>query len=424
MTFFKSLSMSVIGSCFLLYAAPGAHIVAVVNKDSITQTDLESRVKLAMLTSGATASGKELQNLRQQVLMALIDESLQISAAHSKKVEIDDKEVADALASMAKDNGMTVDQMLAMLKSKGITKETMTQRLKAQLSWVRYVRTLYGFLANVSDIEVDEALKKMNGQQKQKQYALSEITLIVPSSAQEGRVRADAVQLVQQIKSGAPFHAIARQFSQSPSGLSGGDLGWVTAEQMDPAVLSVIQGLSVGQVSAPIRTSSGYKIIALRSVKNPGEADPNETKVSVCQAVFDLTPETPEAVMQIVGPQIEELMATKGCAAFKQVSAKYQLKVDNASEVALGQLPDQLRNVVKKTPVGQTIQPVMTPQGLIVTMICSRKTAVWTPPTREEVSVMIEQEKLAGHATKEMNKIRATAFVDIKDPVLAAVWRQ
>lgn len=399
-----------------------AKIVAIVNKDSITNTDIESRIRLIMMTSGLKDQAIRANQLRAQVLNALIDESLQIQAAKDKKIVVSEKELNSALESMAADNKMTLPQMVAMLKAQKINKDTLALRLKAQMTWVRYIRALYGFLAAVSDAEVDTALKKLHENQAHEQYALSEIVLLVPSVAQEGRVRGEAQKIVEQIRQGgASFGEMARQFSQDPSSVSGGALGWVVAEQVDPAVHTAVKKMSSGQISDPIRTSSGFKIILLREKKKPGEGDPGETKVSVCQVAFDITPETSESVMAVVGPQVDEILQCKGCDHLKSTAKKYQLKVDTSPSLYLNQLPDQMRQMIQSAPISKPLQPIMTPEGLRVFMVCSKKTTPWVPPSRDEVMGMLEQAKLSTLASRDMMKLRANASLDIRDPALASL---
>jgi peptidyl-prolyl cis-trans isomerase C len=72
---------------------------------------------------------------------------------------------------------------------------------------------------------------------------------------------AECTNLVDQIKGGADFAALAAEHSQCPSGQSGGALGEFGPGQMVPEFdRAVFQG-EVGEVQGPIKTQFGYHVL-------------------------------------------------------------------------------------------------------------------------------------------------------------------
>jgi parvulin-like peptidyl-prolyl isomerase len=67
--------------------------------------------------------------------------------------------------------------------------------------------------------------------------------------------------LLQQIRSGDSFENLARQFSDCPSGKSGGDLGTFGRGQMVKPFEETAFGLDVGDTSAVVETDFGYHVI-------------------------------------------------------------------------------------------------------------------------------------------------------------------
>ncbi len=64
------------------------------------------------------------------------------------------------------------------------------------------------------------------------------------------------------------FESVARRQSEhKPSADQGGDLGWVGLDQMVPEVRAVIQEMKKGNVSKPLRTSSGWHVVKLTDIK-------------------------------------------------------------------------------------------------------------------------------------------------------------
>jgi peptidyl-prolyl cis-trans isomerase C len=73
--------------------------------------------------------------------------------------------------------------------------------------------------------------------------------------------RGTAEDLLKQIKQGAQFESLAREFSSCPSKSSGGDLGWFGPGKMVAAFESAVKGMSAGSVSDVVQTQFGYHLI-------------------------------------------------------------------------------------------------------------------------------------------------------------------
>jgi peptidyl-prolyl cis-trans isomerase SurA len=293
---------------------PKTCIVVIVNKDVITAADVDERVRLINLSAGKPVSTPIPDDLRKQIIQGMVEEALQLQAAKSKKIKVEEADVEKALETLAKDNKMSLEAMVKMLRTNGISKQTMLTRLRAQMAWGRFVREMYGPLVHIRDQEVDKVLSQAK-----------EVKLEPPS--------------------------------------------------------------------------------------------PDEMELTLCQAIFDVSPQSPEEVMMIMGPKIEETHQAKGCPAFLKAASGFGAKVDANRVVKLGQLPGSLKTLVQKAKAGTCMQPTMTPDGLVLTMVCSKKmpqVAPLTEPARDMASNAVEQEKLGKRAAQEMAKLKSVAFIEWK----------
>lgn len=68
-------------------------------------------------------------------------------------------------------------------------------------------------------------------------------------------------QAYQRLQAGEAFADVAMKESQDSSAPLGGDIGWVTPGQADPAFEAAVNNLQVGQISQPIRSAFGWHII-------------------------------------------------------------------------------------------------------------------------------------------------------------------
>jgi peptidyl-prolyl cis-trans isomerase C len=106
----------------------------------------------------------------------------------------------------------------------------------------------------------------------------------VKSAAGQEEVRArhilvdnedEAKAIVDQLRAGGDFAAIAKEKSKDPGGAEGGDLGYFTKDQMVPEFAEVAFKMYPGQLSNPVKTQFGWHIIKLedKRTKQPPEFD-------------------------------------------------------------------------------------------------------------------------------------------------------
>jgi peptidyl-prolyl cis-trans isomerase C len=67
--------------------------------------------------------------------------------------------------------------------------------------------------------------------------------------------------LIDQIKAGADFGAVAAEHSQCPSGKSGGALGEFGRGQMVPEFDKAVFEGEIGAIQGPIKTQFGYHVL-------------------------------------------------------------------------------------------------------------------------------------------------------------------
>ncbi len=240
-------------------------IVAIVNEDVISGSDLDKRMHLIVASSGLPDTDEVRQKLAQQVLNGLINEMLMIQESKKFGINVSKEEIEAAFVQIAQQNNLKPEQFLKMLKKGGIDPHTMYDQLKAQVAWSKVIQVKLRPRVVVSKRDIDDTLERIRSKIGTTEYLTAEIYLPIETPKEEGRVRNLAQQLVREIKSGkASFFKLAQQFSQSAGSMNGGDRGWVNETQLPKELLSEISKLKKNQVSDPIKTSDGYHILFLR----------------------------------------------------------------------------------------------------------------------------------------------------------------
>ena len=83
----------------------------------------------------------------------------------------------------------------------------------------------------------------------------------------------EAARLVEELKAGANFAALARKHSVGPSKEVGGDLGWFSRGDMVEPFFEAVTRLEPGAISEPVKTDFGWHVIKLIETRNTERPD-------------------------------------------------------------------------------------------------------------------------------------------------------
>lgn len=256
-------------------------IAATVNKDAISESDLEDRTKLILVSSGVKNTASNRAQARSQALNSLIEEQLKIQEAKRQNLEVTPEDVSKGFEAIAAQNKMTPEQFSNVMTQQGIPKATLLNQIKAQIAWSKVIATVLRPRVDVSENDINAKMERIKNNIGKIEYKASEIFLPVTAEAEEEKTKKLALQLIEEIKTGrAPFEAVANQFSKSISAEQGGNLGWVQDGQLAKELDIVLKSLNIGQISPPIRGLSGFHILILTEKRAvSGETLPSEDEV-------------------------------------------------------------------------------------------------------------------------------------------------
>ena len=356
----------------------GNRILAVINGDVVTQSEIISRSRLFALNAGMGSSPELLQRLQPQVLRLAVDERLRIQEIQRRRIAVSDGDIAEALADIERRNNMQSGAMRGQLRNAGIQPRVLFDQIRAQIGWGRLLRQALGPLAEISEQEVADAVANRRAQEARAEFLVGEIYLPVDDPANEAQVRRFADDVIGQIRRGSAFPVVATQFSQAQTALQGGDLGWVGLNQLDPEVAAVVDRMPAGAVSNPIRVAGGFQIIAMRARREGTRGDALSTMLSIRQVFtgFDrqLDPQAPTEQQRAVVDRAQRL--SQSLRSCEQVDAlpRTSDRPTDPGPVRLESLnPPALRNMLANLPVGRSSQPVIAPDGVLLLMVCSRE---------------------------------------------------
>jgi peptidyl-prolyl cis-trans isomerase SurA len=261
-------------------AQESLRIAAVVNDDVITGLDLAVRTRMAILSSSLPDTPEMRNRVARQVLRAMIDERLMLQEAARQNVIVQQSEVDAELTKLAERNGVTLDQFGAYLAENGVLLDPLAEQIRATIAWSKLVARQLRPRAVITEEDVDEVLRQAEEAKNQPQRRVSEVFLAVDGPAEEEEVRRSAERLIEQIRSGVPFSAVASQFSDTATAAVGGDVGWVLPGQLAPEVEETLERMQDGDIAGPVRAAGGYYILQLRGQRSISpDASPEREEV-------------------------------------------------------------------------------------------------------------------------------------------------
>jgi peptidyl-prolyl cis-trans isomerase SurA len=288
-------------------AAPAAtrsldRIVAVVNDEAITESELDGRTRVALAQlRRQNINPPPAAVLRRQVLERMIVDRAQLQLARETGVRVDDATVNAAVARVAEQNGMSLQQFRERLEKEGISFVRLRADLRDDIVITRLRDREVDSRIQVSEGEIDNFLAEQAGVTAGAvEYNVAQIFLRVPDNASTDRIEAtrrQALELMAQLRSGADFGRLAAGNSASPEAMSGGSLGWRTAERLPALFVDAIKGLKPGDLAPLVRSPGGFHILKLVGQRDATEGRLASGPVEQTRArhillrVSDLTPE-------------------------------------------------------------------------------------------------------------------------------------
>ena len=395
---------------------PAQGIAAVVNDQIVTLFDLEQRIAVAIGSAGLRDSADLRNRLRPQVLRTLIDETLQIAEARRLNLSITTANVEDAKRVIETRNNIPRGGLATFLAGQGLNEQSVLRQIRAELSWNRVVQAVLVPQVKVSEQEIDAEMARLAQSNGKFRYLLSEIFLPAETNQRDADLRAQAQRLGDDIRGGAQFAAVARQFSRGSSAFAGGDIGWVMEEQMAPELANVVRTLNVGAVSAPINAGGGYYVLQVRAKRQIGVSDPNETKLHLKQIALPLPPTAPAAEVARTEARAQSIAGTvRGCEQMDSMIREVgNPQSGDLGTVRVGDLPERFRGAVANIEIGRVSEQVRSDFGVHVFMVCQRDVAAAELPTRAEAAQTIGQQRLDAIERRHMRDLRRNANIDIR----------
>ncbi|MBL1430009.1 peptidylprolyl isomerase [Oceanicaulis sp. AH-315-P02] len=379
-------------------------VTAIVNDQVISSFDVRQRMRMMVLSTQTQPTEESLRRFQNQAMRSLVDERLKLQEAGKFDIEVSQREIDQQISRLARQNSADAESIKADLLRANISASTLEEQIRSDIAWQILINGKYGSRVRVSNNQIELEQQRFKNNLAKPQYLVSEILLESPSLEQDSAIYAGGVSLIQQMREGAPFPAVAQQFSSAPSGPQGGDMGWIRQGDMPAAVDTALATMQIGTVSNPIKVAGGYMIVALRDRKEGGAA---------MVANF----------RQMIAPSGSEKQFTKFLEDAKTCKDTDGLskEIDGAfmnpfTNVALTDLAPAFRQTIESLQNNQWSKPLETPNGLLSIMLCSTDYAEGAGvPTSDEIVNRLTDQKLGMLSRRLLRDLRRDSLIEYRN---------
>jgi len=251
--------------------------VAVVNNEVITLSEVNEAGQPIFQRIAEQVPSQELaralQQARHTVIEKLIEKKLLVQQANLMHITISDEEVEQALNRILQQNNTSIEKFRAELAKMGMTEKQYRENLRDQILGSKLIN--YEVRSKV--IITEEKILDYYDQHYTEQvgaggYYILQIGITWDKNgeakdpvAAKKEARKKAHRILSLAKSGKNFKELARQYSDLPSAVDGGDIGVFQADEMASYMRNAVSRLKPGGISPVIESPNGYMIFKLLS---------------------------------------------------------------------------------------------------------------------------------------------------------------
>jgi peptidyl-prolyl cis-trans isomerase SurA len=396
------------------------HIAAIVDESAIMQSELDARMDSVKRQMGGQMPPDSV--LRPQVLERLILESIQLQMADRGGVQVSDQQLTDTIKSIAKQNDMSIEQFNAALRKDGLSYRETIEQIRTEMLISRVQKFQVNTRVQISQQDIDYFLASKAGQMAtEAEYRLSHILISIPSQAspdeiKKARIKTDMI--VAEINSGSDFQQQAIAKSNGRNALKGGDLGWRKQAQLPSLFADAVINLEPGEVSEPIKSASGFHIIQIADKRGGSTMMVLQTKVSHILVMPNEIRSDKDVQARI--KQVHKKLDNGD--NFADLAKEYSDDPGSAANrgdlgwVNPGDMVPAFDRVMNDINPGVLSKPFKSKFGWHILQVVERKeTDLGEQVQRNQIYQMLQSRQFEEELPIWLRKIRAEAYVDIKE---------
>jgi peptidyl-prolyl cis-trans isomerase SurA len=241
-------------------------VAAVVNDEVVLTSELmdKARPALARLESQGAMRDRETYRILNEALSAMISDKLIRQQLRELRLDVSDAEVDAAIEDVKRQKGIDDETLKTAIESEGLSYKEYKEALRTHLLRSKLFAIRVRPRVKITDEDVKNwYTQNVNAASADAGVKLAAIFVPVPrdpkpSDVQEARKKAN--QAYARAVAGEDFARLAIEYSEDPSGKTGGDMGVVKKGTLNPDLDRAVFSLKEGQISEPVETPGAFYI--------------------------------------------------------------------------------------------------------------------------------------------------------------------
>lgn len=402
-------------------------IVALVNSEPITNTDVQSRVD-RVIKENAEAQRVPRAELTRLVLERLISERAQLQLAKENGIKVDEVAIDQAEQTVARQNEISVTELHRRVAAEGIALADFRRDLRDQLLLTRLRDREVESKIKISDAEADEYLRDQRNiavkNTALENLNLSQVLVAVPENATDAQVAAaqkKAQDLAQRARAGEDFAKLVRENSDSPDRANGGAMGMRSADRYPPLFVDATQSTAVNGIAGPVRSSAGFHVLKVLAKAQLGSADATVTQTQVRHILLLNDPKrtTAQAVAQLAEFKRRMQAGTADFAGLARDNSQDGSAKDGGDLgwSQPGQFVPEFEEAMDRLSPGQISDPVVSRFGVHLIQVVARRDAKLSQAEqREAARAALRDQRVDEAFNTWAQEVRARAYVEYREP--------
>ncbi|MEA1933508.1 MAG: peptidylprolyl isomerase [Thermodesulfobacteriota bacterium] len=272
-------------------------VIAIVNEEIITLSDLESKGEPVFNRIRNTAPAPEVEqairDAQHEILTQLINQALILQQAKKLGISVNNSDIDAAINRLLMKNNETIEDLKQELTYLGMSEEEYRSIIRDRMLQSRTINREVRSKIVITDEKIQEYYDThYTADAVPDGYYILQIG--VTWDEKNGvRTKERAMQRAKEIRKMSikdrDFMELAESYSDLPSARDGGDIGVFKKEEMAAYMRETIIGMQPGEISHIIETPSGYQFFKLLSVKNQGrtvQAEFDSVKLEIKEQLF------------------------------------------------------------------------------------------------------------------------------------------
>ena len=227
---------------------------------------MESQINELLLSTRLRSAEQGIQlppddALLDEIKEQLIIQELQLQRGQDFGVRISDTELNQTFAQIASSNGVDIEKFIDEYEASGQNYEKLREEVRRDMIIQRVQRGIVGGLINITDQEIEGFLAT--------EEAIAQLTPELLVRQIQVKTKALAEEVLKKIDEGESFEDLVESNSINQNRSQGGLMPWRKINEMPSIFANAMKEQSLGFISEPIETGSGFHLLKLEDKRGP-----------------------------------------------------------------------------------------------------------------------------------------------------------